>query len=95
MGIINVTNKLGVAGITAFTVSDTGYDCTTDTPTTDFNTTLYHSGAGTYPVPGDTIYKNSVGSILFTSSDEPLDRNIQIQLNHLRVNSNGIMIITC
>jgi hypothetical protein len=95
MALFNMTNKSGVSGIIAFKVSSTGYDCTVDPITTDYTLTLYHNGVGSLPTLGDLIYTNSVGTILWTSSNEPNDRNIQTDSSHLKVNSEGASITTC
>ena len=93
MGIINVTNKKGASSIKGFVVSQTPYDgCNSGTPTLDFTLTLYHNGTGTYPVNGDTIYTNSIGTNLYTSADTALTRQVQTQATHLRVDADGIKI---
>ena len=95
MALFNMTNRTGTADIKAFTVSATGYDCTSDPATTDFTLVLYHMGAGALPVLGDVIYKNSVATDLYTSADELNDKQILIDSSHLKVNTLGERITTC
>jgi len=95
MAILNVTNHKGIDGFTEFIVSDTGYNCASDPITTDYNTFLYHDGVGYLPALGDTIYKNYLGPVLFTNVDEPFNRNMKHDSDHLKVNQNGTMVATC
>ena len=92
MGIINLTNKKGVSSIKGFVVSQTPYDGCIESSTSDYTLTLYHTGAGIAPALGDTIYKNSVATELYTSADNAIDRHVQSSGQHLRVDANGISI---
>ena len=95
MALFNVTNKTGNSSIKAIQVSDTGFDSCSEPIPTDFNTTLYFTGAGNWPVPGDEVYKDSKGVFPWTSADEPQDRRIEIWDINLKVDSSGITQLTC
>jgi len=95
MALFNMTNKTGTADITAFTVSETGYDCTTDPDATEYTLILHHDGLLGLPVIGDRIYTNSIGTLLWTSSDEANERNIKSDSSHLKVDSKGYRVATC
>jgi hypothetical protein len=95
MALLNITNNNGLAGVKAFIVSNTGYDSCSESKTSDFALTLYHTGVGTLPTIGDEIWKNKEGTIRWTSIDEPQDRQIQSSGANLKVNSLGVQITTC
>lgn len=95
MALFNITNKIGTASIKPIKVSDTGFDSCSEAITTDFNTDLWHNGALDYPVPGDIVYKDSIGVVRWTSTDEAQDRRIQIHNRNLKVNAQGVVQITC
>ena len=96
MAIFNLTNKEGLSGIKGFVVTQTPYNhCIGDPEPSDYGLQLYHDGAGVYPQDGDTIYKNYVGTIKWTSADETLARRIEGNLQPLRVDADGIMDTLC
>lgn len=96
MAIFNLTNKEGLSGIKGFVVTQTPYNhCQSDPEPSDFELILYHDGVNDLPVDGDTIYKNYVGTIKWTSADETLARRMEGNLQPLRVDENGIMDTIC
>ena len=95
MALFNMTNKSGNTTIKAIVVSDSGFDSCSENIPTDFGTTLFFSGSNDYPVIGDPIFKNSIGTDKWTSSDETQDRRIQIWSRNLKVDSEGITQTTC